>query len=179
MPITPEDARSIAQSEISQHLTGDDDPLLVVDKHTIERPWGWVFFYNFRRFVETGDYRYAAGGNAPLIVERESGRVLVAGTAHSTEFYLANYEATGDPHLRLGRRVNISSSGPSANRLAASKLLSRRCQISIGDTKRGVDAVVDGTPLEVDTESPPEARELCVTLEELGFYGRQLPEPAT
>ncbi len=33
-------------------------------------------------------------GNAPLIVNRFTGEVVTTGTAHPTEYYLAQYEAS-------------------------------------------------------------------------------------
>ncbi len=93
-----------ARSQVERSFCGrpewlpPEDTLVVYEESTIERPWGWVFFYGSRLWQETGDLKYAIAGNAPLIYERESGRVLVAGTAHSIEYYVANYERTGDPH---------------------------------------------------------------------------------
>ena len=69
---------------------------MIVEDSTIERPWGWVFFYESRRFLDTGDSSARFAGNAPIIVERETGELLDTGTAHPVEFYLDNYEAT-DP----------------------------------------------------------------------------------
>jgi hypothetical protein len=65
---------------------------LVIHEHTIERPWGWVFFYNARGFLD-GDMRYALGGNAPIIVNRYDGTFRDTGTAAPVEYYIAEYEA--------------------------------------------------------------------------------------
>ena len=48
-----------------------------------------MFFYNSRRFVETGDFSSCLVGNAPLIVERRSGRLLEAGKARDISFYVS------------------------------------------------------------------------------------------
>ena len=79
----------------------DDDKLVVLDEHTIERAWGWVFFYTSRLWNETGDFKYALAGNAPLLLERETGRLLVLGTALPVENYIAAYEQSGDPHAKV------------------------------------------------------------------------------
>ena len=70
----------------------------MIDEATIERPWGWVFFHTSKLWRETGEIRYAVAGNAPLIVEREGGKILATGTAHAVEHYIANYERHGNPH---------------------------------------------------------------------------------
>lgn len=76
------------------------DELVIVDDATLEREWGWVFFYTSRLWLATGDLRYALGGNAPLLVERESGALHVLGTAHPVEAYVAAFERYGHPHAK-------------------------------------------------------------------------------
>jgi Immunity protein 35 len=78
-----------------------DDELVVVDSATIERPWGWVFFFTSRRWLESGELRYALAGNSPVLVERASGKLISLGTARSAESYIAAYEETGNPHADL------------------------------------------------------------------------------
>ena len=75
-----------------------DDEVVIVDDATIERQWGWVFFFTSRKWHETGDIAYALAGNAPLIVERVSGNVVSTGTAFPVEHYMEAYERTGRPH---------------------------------------------------------------------------------
>jgi len=63
---------------------------------------GWVFFWNSRQFIETGDFRKALGGAAPFMVVEESGELIVFGTSRSPDVYLeairrfgvANYRTT-------------------------------------------------------------------------------------
>jgi Immunity protein 35 len=68
---------------------------VVLDQHTIERGWGWVFFYDSRRHQETGDSRYLVAGNAPFFVRRSDGAVFVSGTARPVEDYIGDFEAGG------------------------------------------------------------------------------------
>ena len=75
-----------------------DDQIILVDEATIERPWGWVFFHSSKKWIETQDIHYAMAGNAPILVERASGRLLTLGTAKPVERYIEAYERTGDPH---------------------------------------------------------------------------------
>lgn len=72
-----------------------DDELMIFDARTIERDWGWVFFWGSRRYHETGDPTYAFGGNAPCIVRRSDGGVLFTGTALPTEDYIEEFLADG------------------------------------------------------------------------------------
>lgn len=97
--ISRTEARRLVVAFIATH--GDvpeDDAYIVLDDDTIERPWGWVFFYTSQRWRDTGEIAYAIVGNAPLLVERSSGRLIVTGTAFPIERYVQAYEETGDPH---------------------------------------------------------------------------------
>ena len=50
-----------------------DDEWVVLDEHTIERGWGWVFFYDSRRHRQTGEFRFAVAGNTPFFVHSSNG----------------------------------------------------------------------------------------------------------
>ncbi len=86
-----EQARQIAIEQIAKAI-GDTDPFGIIDSATIVRPYGWVFFYQSRRYLESGDELEMVAGNAPLIVNRFTGAVTVTGTAHPIGLYLAEYE---------------------------------------------------------------------------------------
>lgn len=69
----------------------------LVDDATLARPYGWVFFYQSKAYLETRDFSELLAGNAPLIVDRFDGELRVTGTALPVEEYLAKYEATLAP----------------------------------------------------------------------------------
>lgn len=73
--------------------------LAILDEETQEHEFGWVFFYNSVKFIESGDFRDALGGNAPLIIDKTSGKLIETGTAHETEYYVRNYIKNGDPNV--------------------------------------------------------------------------------
>ena len=66
--------------------------LVVVDEATQEKTWGWVFTYQSRRYLESGDYRDALAGNSPLLVNRRTGEIIVTGTARPVDDYVESYE---------------------------------------------------------------------------------------
>ena len=59
---------------------------------TIERSWGWVFFYQSVDFIRTGNFRDMVVGNAPFIVNRQTGEIIKTGTAYDIEHYIKEYE---------------------------------------------------------------------------------------
>ncbi|WP_420106728.1 YrhB domain-containing protein [Herbaspirillum huttiense] len=85
-------AQALAESHISQ-IAGSDVSFAILDDQTVERPFGWVFFYQSRRHLETRDPSEVLAGNAPLIVDRLTGKITETGTAHPLEHYLSKYEA--------------------------------------------------------------------------------------
>jgi hypothetical protein len=87
-------AKQIIQSHlasISRDL--EPDAAVIVESATIERAFGWVFFYQSREYLKSGSIRHALAGNAPLIVDRLTGDIVATGTTHPIEHYLAEYEA--------------------------------------------------------------------------------------
>ena len=91
--LTHEDARSKVATELRRHDSGaGPEELVILDEETIERPWGWVFFYTTRGWRD-GDSRYAVGGNGPIIVNRLDGTLRSTGTARSPEQIISEYEA--------------------------------------------------------------------------------------
>ena len=66
--------------------------LAVLDSETINKEWGWVFFYQSKKYLETGDFRDMLGGNAPYIVNKSTGEVVETGTAFDIGHYISEYE---------------------------------------------------------------------------------------
>ena len=81
----------VAELERPAKYGNPDDPtdLVIIDESTIEKDWGWVFFYTSERYLKTRDTRYALAGNAPYIVNRHTGELRVTGTAQPIEYYIA------------------------------------------------------------------------------------------
>ena len=75
-----------------QQMGPSADPFVVIEKNTIEKPFGWVFFYNSKRFVETGESRYRLAGNGPVIVNKHTGSVEFFGSTKPPLEFVAEYE---------------------------------------------------------------------------------------
>lgn len=57
-----------------------------------EKPYGWIFDYQTKKFVETKDIRFAAIGTSPIIFEKETGRLVLLSSARHPEYYIELYE---------------------------------------------------------------------------------------
>jgi|SRR5688572_9729382 hypothetical protein len=89
--ITKDDARKVVNAYLTKLQAGRSYELALMEDRTRDEDFGWVFFYNTKRFLESGDMQWALGGNAPLIVDRRTGELHVTGTAHPIEHYIEEF----------------------------------------------------------------------------------------
>jgi hypothetical protein len=97
--LTEEHARQLVVSAIAtidMRALPDGCPqgCVILGELTIEKPWGWVFFYQSRAWLETRQTRHMLVGNAPYMVNRYDGSIRTAGTAYPIGYYIAEYEKT-------------------------------------------------------------------------------------
>ena len=86
-----------AQSLVEIELENSKDkynPIdcVVIETETIEKSWGWVFFYQSKEFIESKDVRDMLAGNAPIIVNRNTKELVYTGTTNDIEHYIKEYE---------------------------------------------------------------------------------------
>jgi hypothetical protein len=79
-------AAAIARRHLEREFPGGG--VALDDGATIQTERYWVFFYNTLAFLQTGDLRDCLAGNGPLLVDKRSGVLRQAGTAHPVEHYL-------------------------------------------------------------------------------------------
>ncbi|AWH88635.1 YrhB domain-containing protein [Limnobaculum parvum] len=53
---------------------------------------GWFFCFQSRKYFETGNFSDQLTGNAPFIIDKDSGDIHTLGTAYPLEKYLKDYE---------------------------------------------------------------------------------------
>jgi len=94
--ISKSDARTIAETEIASYPQPANDRLILADRETIERDWGWVFYYTSERWLKYGDLSSAMGGNPPIFIVRQSGTILHPGSEHDLDHYIGQFKATGE-----------------------------------------------------------------------------------
>jgi hypothetical protein len=63
-----------------------------VEQATIEKPYGWYFYGQSKKYIATGNMDDMLFGCGGFLVERENGRILDFGSAYSRDIWLANYE---------------------------------------------------------------------------------------
>jgi immunity protein 35 of polymorphic toxin system len=88
-------ARTLVDQELNRDCAVPGDRLVVVDDETIEKPYGWVFFYQSGRFLETGELGFALAGNGPVVVLRADGSLHHLGCAEEPAASIERFEAQG------------------------------------------------------------------------------------
>jgi hypothetical protein len=96
--LTKEQALTLVSEKLRQ-MSPQDDEFVIVDAASMEKPYGWVFFYNSKTYLETGEIRYALAGNGPVVVNKYAGMAEFFGASRPPLAVIAEYEqklATGD-----------------------------------------------------------------------------------
>ena len=83
-------AQDIANKYLANLETELGVNLKLIDYETIEKPFGWVFFYNSKKYLETGELREMLAGNAPFIVDKSNGEIKETGTEKPIDEYISN-----------------------------------------------------------------------------------------
>ena len=71
--LTKQEAEAIAAKLL--HETRPDAEYVILTDETMERDFGWVFFYAPRLYLETKDPNYLIPGAGPLVVLRKDGSI--------------------------------------------------------------------------------------------------------
>ncbi|MCA6924602.1 YrhB domain-containing protein [Pectobacterium versatile] len=79
-----------ALEKANKYLEGDEPPVVItlIGRFTE----GWVFCFQSREYLETGDSSALLAGNAPFIIDKDSGEIHSLGTAYPIEKYLQDYD---------------------------------------------------------------------------------------
>ena len=74
----------------------NNSEFLILDENTIEKDWGWVFFYQSSEYLKSGNISDCLAGNAPYIINRYTGEIIETGTARSIDYYIEEYESKNE-----------------------------------------------------------------------------------
>ncbi|XRE43147.1 hypothetical protein ACIVBQ_001351 [Tenacibaculum discolor] len=67
-------------------------PTILYYDDIIKKPYGNIYDFTSKKFFETQEEKYAVLGDAPFLVENETGKVISFGTAYPLEYYIDLYE---------------------------------------------------------------------------------------
>lgn len=76
--------------ELAKEYLKDSEVSLQIT-HEGEFSEGWYFCYQSKEFLETGELSTQLAGNAPFLIDRQSGELCILGTAKPIDSYLEDY----------------------------------------------------------------------------------------
>jgi hypothetical protein len=71
--ISFDQAKALVEKPVGALGAASSDEFVITHNKTIDASEGWIFFYNSKTFVETGDPSSALLGNGPIFVDRNGG----------------------------------------------------------------------------------------------------------
>lgn len=86
------DCRSLAEQCLARMAQQCGEDLVLIDR-PFETPATLAYTYQTSDFVATGDFTHALAGNGPILVNKVTGTVEVAGTALPVEDFVLEFEA--------------------------------------------------------------------------------------
>jgi hypothetical protein len=90
--ITKAKAAQLAADHVKKLNAGCAEEFALAADRMIERDQCFVFFYNTKRFLETGDNRYRLAGNGPILVSKRDGYLHAYGSNRPVEVFIADFE---------------------------------------------------------------------------------------
>ena len=61
---------------------------LLIEPHKKDYKFGWLFFYQTKKYISTGSISDMLIGNAPFIVEKSTGDIFILGTEKPIKKYI-------------------------------------------------------------------------------------------
>ena len=66
-----------------------DAQLLIFE--VMEKDFGWIFLFDTKEYVETGNNGARLAGNSPLIFDKSDGVIYITGTTDTLDSYIQQY----------------------------------------------------------------------------------------
>ena len=89
-PITKQKALEIAKKAVAKFKPGTE--FVIHEDRTLEREFGWVFFYSPKAYLQTRNPRNLVPGAGPLVVERLGGGTQYLSTSVPPEQAVTEFE---------------------------------------------------------------------------------------
>ncbi len=146
----------------------------LVEGETLEYPACFVFFYQSKKFLETGDWSEILVGHGPVFINRENGRVFETGSAQSVSHYITAFEACGDPLGKPTEKVKIFAWNPGANKVRAMQLVRQTSALGLSQAKAVIDNALSNEEPSFSALTVEDAEHAVIALQQEGFDSVQL-----
>jgi hypothetical protein len=162
-------AAKIAEEYVRRLSANLEFEVILFGKRTIEREFGWVFFYGPR------DASIIVAGNAPVIIDRKDGSVHETGTAYPTGQYLESYARVGRPYpFAVPEHVStLTGWKPGVLKVSLTKLIRRATARTLAEAHRCTDEVLAGKSVDLTFPTAASADLFVITARQLGALARR------
>lgn len=165
-----DEAREIFEREVLATKPDCD----ILEGKTREYPSCFVFFYQSKKFIETGNFADLLVGQGPVLISREGGKVFETGSAFSLSHYVDTFEACGDPFGKPTEKVKIVGWHPGANKVRATQLVKEKSGMGLQQSKAVIDKALEGGEPVFKAVTVEDAGQAVVELNKNGFNTVQL-----
>lgn len=90
--MTRDEARAAVVEQVHRRGVGGADGIAIIESETVEKPYGWIFFYNSRRYLESGDLMCSLVGQGPVVVVAATSEIIELGSARPPEVAIKELE---------------------------------------------------------------------------------------
>ena len=90
--ITKQQAQEAVAAELRTKCQIPSDSFVIIENLTVEKPFGWIFFYDSKKYLETGSIDHAIAGNGPVFVNKRDGTIEFCGSHKSLQEFISEYE---------------------------------------------------------------------------------------
>jgi ribosomal protein L7/L12 len=163
-----------ARKIFEQEVMASKFDCVLVEGATREYPCCFVFIYQSKKFVETGDFGQMLVGQGPVLISREDGRVFETGSAFPIDHYVKAFEACGDPNGLPTQKVKVIGCNAGANKVQATKCIKAKSELSLSEAKAVIDSALLSEESIFTAGTVEDAEEAVATLKEYGFNSKQL-----
>jgi hypothetical protein len=163
-----EAATRIAEEYVAQR-DGSEVQCILFPNETIEREFGWVFFYG------PSDPSIIVAGNAPFIIDRKEGAIHPTGTAYPLEQYLESYDRVERTHPFAANEHLVILNGwkPGMRKILLTKLTNSRANKALVEAKLSTDEVLAGRQVTLTFSTAAEADAFCADAQQLGASSKR------
>lgn len=163
-----------AREIFERNVLALNSDIALLEGATREYPRCFVFIYQSKKFVETGDSAEMLVGHGPVLVSREDGRVFETGSAFSVCHYVKAFEACGNPFGKPTEKVKIVAWHPEANKVRATQLVKEKSEMGLSQAKAVIDNALSNEESFFTARTVEYAEQVVVALKENGFDSVQL-----
>lgn len=167
MQMTLTEARLVVHQRLSEEKLSE--PFFILDDLTTVRESCFVFYWTLQSAHDGGS---PVAGNAPCLVDRETGHFYFTGTCFPPEVFIEAFERFGTPDAAFGRlpcTLAITAWREGAQKVNATKRLRGLEGFTLASAKGAIDSVMAGETVSIGDLTFEAATLLAEDLDKLGF----------